>query len=129
MYKSYEPFVKANKIKIYQRPLCQVESSFLKGAPSINEVRRISRHSCQSFCSISRVGPQGLCDWSNGLKGGAGNTYMPLHDHPYSGVNIIYSVVQTGETTTDRGKIQPQTLKGSVTGNTDLDNYAYYLVE
>jgi hypothetical protein len=48
---------------------------------------------------------------------------MPLHDHPYSDVNIIYSVVQTGETTTDRGQIQPQKLKGSVTGNTDLDNY------
>ena len=28
MYKIYEPFVKTNKIKIYQRPLCQVESSF-----------------------------------------------------------------------------------------------------
>ena len=28
---------------------------------------------------------------------------MPLHDHPYSDVNIIYSVVQTGERTTDRG--------------------------
>jgi hypothetical protein len=28
---------------------------------------------------------------------------MPLHDHPYSDVNIIYSVVQTWERTTDRG--------------------------
>jgi hypothetical protein len=28
---------------------------------------------------------------------------MPLHDHPYSDVNIIYSVVQTRERTTDRG--------------------------
>jgi hypothetical protein len=28
---------------------------------------------------------------------------MPLHDHPYNDVNIIYSVVQTGERTTDRG--------------------------
>jgi hypothetical protein len=129
MYKSYEPFVKANKIKIYQRPLCQVESSFLKGAPSINEVRRISRHSCQSFCSISSVEPQGLCVWSNSLKGGAGNTYMPLHDHPFSDVSIIYSVVQPGERTTDRGTNSAQTLKGSVTGNTDLDNYTYYLVE
>jgi hypothetical protein len=27
------------------------------------------------------------------------------------------------------GQIQPQALKGSVTGNTDLDNYTYYLVE
>jgi hypothetical protein len=50
--------------------------------------RRISRHSCQGFCSISSAGPQGLCVWSNSLKGGAGNTYMPLHDHPYSDVNI-----------------------------------------
>ena len=55
---------------------------------------------------------------------------MPLHDHPYSDVNIIYSVVQTGERTTDRGTNSApnmqkacQTLKGSVTGNTDLDNY------
>jgi hypothetical protein len=175
MYKIYEPFGKTNKIKIYQRPLCQVESSFLEGAPSINEVRRMSRYSCRGFCSISRVvpgimvvdkflfclfcrmvhksytlifcleewfkiflymhisikfclrlfhhfsfhsccsywilvyryscrgfcsisrvGPRRLCVWSNSLKGGAGNTYMPLHDHPYSVVNIIYSVVQTG---------------------------------
>jgi hypothetical protein len=30
MYKKiYEPFVKTNKINIYQRPLCQIESSFL----------------------------------------------------------------------------------------------------
>ena len=28
---------------------------------------------------------------------------MPLHDHPYSDVNIIYSVVQTRERTMDRG--------------------------
>ena len=28
---------------------------------------------------------------------------MPLHDHPYSDVNIIYSVVQTWERTTDQG--------------------------
>ena len=28
---------------------------------------------------------------------------MPLHDNPYSDVNIIYSVLQTGERTTDRG--------------------------
>ena len=65
-------------------------------------IRRISRHSCQGFCSISSVGPQGLCVWSNSFKWGAGNTYMPLHDHPYSDVHIIYSVVQTGERTTDR---------------------------
>jgi hypothetical protein len=32
------------------------------------------------FCSISRVGPQGLYVWSNSLKGGAGNTCMSLHD-------------------------------------------------
>ena len=44
----------------------------------MNEVRRISRYSCQGFCSISRVGPQGLCVWSSSLKGSAGNTYMPL---------------------------------------------------
>ena len=54
---------------------------------------------------------------------------MPLRGHPYSDVNIIYSVVQTGERTTDRGTNSAQTLKGSVTGNTDLDNYTYYLVE
>ena len=48
---------------------------------------------------------------------------MPLHDHPYSDVNIIHSVVQIGERTTTRRQIQPQTLKGSVTGNTDLENY------
>ena len=55
---------------------------------------------------------------------------MPLHDHPYSDVSIIYSVVQTGERTTDRvtnsaPNMQSacQTFKGSVTGNTDLDNY------
>ena len=45
-------------------------------------------------------------------------------------MNIIYSVVQTGEGITDRGtnsvpNMQKacQTLKGSVAGNTDLDNY------
>jgi hypothetical protein len=45
-------------------------------------------------------------------------------------VNIIYSVVQTGEGITDRGtnsvpNMQKacQTLIGSVAGNTDLDNY------
>jgi hypothetical protein len=63
----------------------------------------ISRYSCQGFCSISRVGPQGLCVWSNSLKGDAGNIYKPLHDHPYIDVNIIYIVMQTGERTTDRG--------------------------
>ena len=111
MYKIYDPFVKTNKIKIYQLPLCQVESSFLLGAPSINEVRRISRHSCRGFCSISRVGPQGLCVWSNSSKGGAGNTYMSLHDHPYSDMNIIYSVVQTRERTTDRGTNSAPNIK------------------
>ena len=54
---------------------------------------------------------------------------MPLHDHPYSDVNIIYSVVQMGERTWTGCQIQPQTLKVSVTGNTYLDNYTYYLVE
>jgi hypothetical protein len=80
--------------------------------------------------SISRVGPQGLCVWSNSLKGGAGNTYMPLHDHLYSDVNIIYSVVQTGERTNHGpgDKFSPKHLK-ALTGNTDLDNYTYYLVE
>ena len=68
-------------------------------------------HSCQGFCSISRVEPQGLCVWSNSLKGGAGNTYMPLHDHPYSDVNIIYSVVQTGERITDRGTNSAPNIK------------------
>jgi hypothetical protein len=48
---------------------------------------------------------------------------MPLHDHPYSDVNIIYSVVQTGGRTMDRGTNSTPKLKGSVTGNTDLDNY------
>jgi hypothetical protein len=41
----------------------------------------------------------------------AGNTYMPLHDHPYSDVNIIYSVVQTGERTTDRGTNSAPNIK------------------
>jgi hypothetical protein len=50
---------------------------------------------------------------------------MPLHDHPYSDVNIIYSVVQTGERTTDRVTNSAPNIKR----NTDLDNYAYYLVE
>ena len=54
---------------------------------------------------------------------------MSLHDYPYSDMNIIYSVVQTRERTRTGEQIQPQTLKGSVTGNTYLDNYAYYLVE
>jgi hypothetical protein len=40
-----------------------------------------------------------------------GNTYMPLHDHLYSGVNIIYSVVQTGERTTDRGTNSTPNIK------------------
>jgi hypothetical protein len=35
----------------------------------------------------------------------------------------MYIRIQFCLTTTDRGEIQPQTLKGSVTGNTDLDNY------
>ena len=67
--------------------------------------------SCQGFCSISRVGPQGICVWSSSLKGGAGNSYMPLHDHPYSDVNIIYSVVQTEERTTDRGTNSAPNIK------------------
>jgi hypothetical protein len=46
---------------------------------------------------------------------------MPLHDHPYSDVNIIYSVVQTGERTTDRGTNSAPNIKCSVMGNTDLD--------
>ena len=48
---------------------------------------------------------------------------MPLHDHPYSEVNIIYSVVKRGKEPRTGEQIQPQTLKCSVTGNTDLDNY------
>ena len=36
---------------------------------------------------------------------------MPLHDHPYSGVNIIYSVVQTGERTTHRGTNSAPNIK------------------
>jgi hypothetical protein len=36
---------------------------------------------------------------------------MPLHDHPYSDVNIIYSVVQTGERTTDRGANSAPNIK------------------
>jgi hypothetical protein len=35
----------------------------------------------------------------------------PLHDHPYSDVNIIYSVVQTGERTTDRGTNSAPNIK------------------
>ena len=36
---------------------------------------------------------------------------MPLHDNPYSDVNIIYSVVQTGERTTDRGTNSAPNIK------------------
>jgi hypothetical protein len=36
---------------------------------------------------------------------------MPLHDHPYSDENIIYSVVQTGERTTDRGTNSAPNIK------------------
>ena len=36
---------------------------------------------------------------------------MPLHDHPYSDMNIIYSVVQTGERTTDRGTNSAPNIK------------------
>jgi hypothetical protein len=36
---------------------------------------------------------------------------MALHDHPYSDVNIIYSVVQTGERTTDRGTNSAPNIK------------------
>ena len=36
---------------------------------------------------------------------------MPLHDHPYSDVNIIYSVVQTGERTTNRGTNSAPNIK------------------
>jgi hypothetical protein len=36
---------------------------------------------------------------------------MLLHDHPYSDVNIIYSVVQTGERTTDRGTNSAPNIK------------------
>ena len=36
---------------------------------------------------------------------------MPLHDHPYSDVNIIYSVVETGERTTDRGTNSAPNIK------------------
>jgi hypothetical protein len=36
---------------------------------------------------------------------------MPLHDHPYSDVNIIYSVVQTGQRTTDRGTNSAPNIK------------------
>ena len=80
--------------------------------------------------TLNKWGSEGLCVWSNSLKGGEGNTYMPLLDHPYSDVNIIYSVVQTRERATDRGTNSApnmqkacQALKGSVTGNTDLENY------
>jgi hypothetical protein len=37
--------------------------------------------------------------------------FMPLHDHPYSDVNIIYSVVQTGERTTDQGTNSAPNIK------------------
>jgi hypothetical protein len=43
---------------------------------------------------------------------------MPLHDHPYSDVNIIYSVVQMGERTTDRGT-------NSAPNNERLCNWEY----
>ena len=36
---------------------------------------------------------------------------MPLRDHPYSDVNIIYSVMQTGERTTDRGTNSAPNIK------------------
>ena len=36
---------------------------------------------------------------------------MPLHDHPYSDMNIIYSVVQTRERTTDRGTNSAPNIK------------------
>jgi hypothetical protein len=36
---------------------------------------------------------------------------MPLHDHPYSDVNIIYSVVQTGERITERGTNSAPNIK------------------
>ena len=36
---------------------------------------------------------------------------MPLQDHPYSDVNIIYSVVQTGERTMDRGTNSAPNIK------------------
>jgi hypothetical protein len=36
---------------------------------------------------------------------------MTLHDHPYSDVNIIYSVVQTVERTTDRGTNSAPNIK------------------
>ena len=36
---------------------------------------------------------------------------MPFHDRPYSDVNIIYSVVQTGESTTDRGTNSTPNIK------------------
>jgi hypothetical protein len=36
---------------------------------------------------------------------------MTLHDHPYSDVNIIYSVVQTWERTTDRGTNSAPNIK------------------
>ena len=48
---------------------------------------------------------------------------MPLHDHPYSDVNIIYSVVQTGERNMDRGKNSAPNIKRLCNGNTYLDNY------
>ena len=48
---------------------------------------------------------------------------MPLHDHPYSDVNIIYSVVQTGERNMDRGTNSGPNIKRLCNENTDLDNY------
>jgi hypothetical protein len=48
---------------------------------------------------------------------------MPLHDHPYSDVNIIYSVVQTGERTTDRRTNSAPNIKRFCNGKTGLYNY------
>jgi hypothetical protein len=44
---------------------------------------------------------------------------MPLHDHPYSDVNIIYSVVQTGERTTDWGTNSAPKIKRLCNGEYD----------
>ena len=48
---------------------------------------------------------------------------MPLYDHPYSDVKIIYSVVQTGERTTDRGTNSASNIKRLCNGEYRLDNY------
>jgi hypothetical protein len=61
---------------------------------------------------------------------------MPLHDHPYSDVSIIYSVVQTGERTTDRGtnsapniKKAPRFDSGDTTDTlTGMPGYPSYLI-